>query len=77
MQQGEAAPGRRGCASERPTGFSVESKTKKGKDSHPSLTSVCFLLTVETKEDNPLIRMDLGEKEEDNHEMPPPFSTAS
>lgn len=67
-QQGEAAPGLRGCASERPTGFGGEGE--RGRVSHPSLTSVCFLFAVEREGDNPFIRNGWGVKEEDKHVKP-------
>lgn len=66
-QQGEAAPGLRGCASERPTGFGGE-RGSEGETA--SLPSVCFLFAVERRGDNPFIRNGWGVKEEDEHEKP-------
>lgn len=82
-QQGEAAPGLCGSASERPTGFwgaserGREGGRERERASHPSLTAVCFLFAVEREADKPFFRDGWGVEEEDKHEKPPPFAVAS
>lgn len=64
-QQGEAAPGLRGCASERPTGFGGE-RGSEGEAAIPlSLLSVSCLLWRERKTSH-----SSGMDGEDRHEKP-------
>lgn len=80
-QQGEAAKGLCGCASERPTGSSGERDGGRGRETegeegkcgrgiHPSLASVCFLFAAERGRGGPFINNGLREQEEDRHEEP-------